>query len=124
MVNISELRPLAKGLDLTVKVLDAKVVLDKKGKDGASSKISECIVGDASGTVVFKARNDQAEKAQPGTYLKLSGAKVDMYRGSMRLEIDATGSVEVEEGASFQPNTDNNVSLIEFELVSVQAPDA
>lgn len=44
-----------------IQVVDAKVVLDRKGKDGASSKISECIVGDATGTIVFKARNEQGE---------------------------------------------------------------
>lgn len=43
-----------------------------------------------------------ADKAQPGAYITLKNAKVDMYRGSMRLEVDASGAVEEAEG-DFQP---------------------
>jgi hypothetical protein len=35
-----------------------------------------------------------AELVKPGAYLTLRNAKVDMYRGSMRLVVDALGKVE------------------------------
>ncbi|KAJ9510673.1 hypothetical protein QJQ45_027517 [Haematococcus lacustris] len=57
------------------------------------------------------------DKAKPGSYLTLTNAKVEMYRGTMRLAVDKWGSLETAEGASFQPKVDNNMSLIEFELV-------
>jgi replication factor A1 len=39
--------------------------------------------------------------AQPGKYITLRNAKIDMYRGSMRLAVDQWGKVEALEDASF-----------------------
>jgi len=43
------------------------------------------------------------EKAQPGTYITLQNAKVDMYRGSMRLIVDKSGQVEDAPEEKFSP---------------------
>lgn len=43
----------------TRQVLDAKEVVNKKRPDGSAVKIAECNVGDASGTIMFTARNKQ-----------------------------------------------------------------
>lgn len=40
-------------------VLDSKEVVNKKRPDGSAVKIAECNVGDASGTIMFTARNKQ-----------------------------------------------------------------
>lgn len=41
--------------------------------------------------------------AQEGNYITLRNAKIDMYRGSMRLAVDQWGKVEALEGSSFKP---------------------
>lgn len=51
----------------------------------------------------------------------LRNAKIDMFKGSMRLAVDKWGRVEVTEPASFTVKEDNNLSLIEYELVNVVA---
>lgn len=38
----------------------------------------------------------------------------------MRLAVDKWGRVEVTESASFSVKEDNNISLIEFELITVE----
>ncbi|KAL0795379.1 hypothetical protein Bca101_066756 [Brassica carinata] len=81
-------------------------------------RISECIVGDETGVVVFTARNDQVDLMKEGTTVTLRNAKVDMYKGSMRLAVDKWGCVEVTEPATFKVKEDTNMSLIEYELVS------
>ena len=54
--------------------------------------------------------------------MTLGNAKIDMYKGSMRLAVDRWGRVEVsEEAADITVKEDNNLSLIEYELVSVEA---
>lgn len=53
--KVFELRPLDSGLTLTVKVVDAKMVAPK----GRQARISECLVGDETGMIIFVARNDQ-----------------------------------------------------------------
>ena len=57
-----------------------------------------------------------------GKIVTLRNAKIDMYKGSMRLAVDRWGRVEVaEEAADITVKEDNNLSLIEYELVSVEA---
>eukprot|EP00955_Chlamydomonas_euryale_P092343 364699-Chlamydomonas_euryale.AAC.11 len=77
ITSVDKLRPNAKGMSLIVKlcppapeyhsdlcvtycgqVVDAKVVVDRKGPKGGS-KIAECIVGDVTGAIVLQARDDQ-----------------------------------------------------------------
>lgn len=57
--------------------------------------------------------------AKEGATVILRNAKIDMFKGSMRLAVDKWGRVEVTEPASFSVKEDNNLSLIEYELVNV-----
>lgn len=54
-----------------------------------------------------------------GTTVIVRNAKIDMFKGSMRLAVDKWGRVEVTEPAEFSVKEDSNLSLIEFELVNV-----
>lgn len=77
--------------------------------------VAECLVADSTGVIVLVARNKQggftlyrlspvaqliyplfqraADTAQKGSIITLKGAKVEMFRGSMRLVVDG-GQVE------------------------------
>ncbi|PNX76464.1 OB-fold nucleic acid binding domain-containing protein [Trifolium pratense] len=55
----------------------------------------------------------------PGATIILRNAKIDMFKGSMRLAVDKWGRIEVTEPANFEVREDNNLSLIEYELVNV-----
>ena len=65
-VLVDSLRPGLANLNLVLKVVEAKEVLNKKHPDGSSTTIVECVVGDASGTIILTARNRQAETCKPG----------------------------------------------------------
>eukprot|EP00850_Spirogloea_muscicola_P009554 SM000054S18040 [mRNA] locus=s54:13199:13816:- [translate_table: standard] len=86
-------------------------------------RIAECVVGDATGAVVFTARNDQVDVAKEGATLALRNAKVDTYKGAMRLAVDNRwGRVEAASPSAQlagEPRLDNNLSLLEYELVYV-----
>lgn len=107
-------------------MIDAKTVVDRpKGPKGGGSKIAECIVGDQTASIVYTAKDDQGawgmwililmqiknsvayfavELAQPGAYLSLQNANIEVHRGSMRLVLDkASGTAEAVEGQSFKP---------------------
>lgn len=56
---------------------------------------------------------------KPDTTIILRNAKIDMFKGSMRLAVDKWGRVEVTEPATFTAKEDNNLSLVEYELVNV-----
>ena len=53
------------------------------------------------------------------TTVILRNAKIDMFKGSMRLAVDKWGRIEVTEPANFVVKENNNLSLIEYELVNV-----
>jgi replication factor A1 len=56
---------------------------------------------------------------KPEATVILRNAKIDMFKGSMRLAVDKWGRIEVTEPANFIVKEDNNLSLVEYELVNV-----
>lgn len=122
-VKIADLKPATKGHNVVVKVLDAKPVGGGGiGRGGASMRMSECLVGDETGVIIFTSRNDQVDVTQPGKYLTLRNARIDMFKGSMRLAVDQWGKIEEAQDNKFTPKEENNLSMIEFEMVPV--PDS
>jgi replication factor A1 len=120
IVSVESLRPGTTGLNVVVKVLDAKEVMNKKRPDGSSVRIVECTVGDASGVILFSAKNkQQVETMKVGKMVRVQNGKIDMIRGTMRLTVDQWGLLKEEtEGDSVEPDGDNNLSLVEYELVA------
>ncbi|PON39012.1 Nucleic acid-binding, OB-fold containing protein [Parasponia andersonii] len=120
--KVDQLKPGTGGHTLVVKVLSSNTVL-QKGRSVSQhlrqTRIAECLVGDETGTILFTARNDQVDLMKPGTTIILRNAKIDMFKGSMRLAVDKWGRVEVTEPAQFIVKEDNNLSLVEYELVNV-----
>ncbi|CAL9771079.1 unnamed protein product [Musa acuminata subsp. burmannicoides] len=120
--KVDQLSPGTNGHTLTVKVVDCKMVMQKNrpaGPQVRQMRIAECLVGDETGMIVFTARNEQVDLMKPGTTLILRNAKIDMFKGSMRLAVDKWGRVEATDPADFTVKEDNNLSLVEYELVNV-----
>ncbi|AEE28604.1 putative nucleic acid-binding protein [Arabidopsis thaliana] len=124
--KVNELRPGTNGHSLNVKVVNTKMVMQRgggrpMGPQSRQMRIAECLVGDETGIIIFTARNDQVDMMKEGSVVTLRNAKIDMYKGSMRLAVDRWGRVEVaEEPTDITVKDDNNLSLIEYELVSVE----
>ncbi|RWW44349.1 hypothetical protein BHE74_00049892 [Ensete ventricosum] len=112
--KVDRLKPGTTGHTLTAKVLTSKTVLYKGTADPRPIRISECLLGDETGTIVFTARNEQVDLMKPGTTVILRNSKIDMFKGSLRLAVDKWGRVEVTEPASFTVKEDNNLSLVEY----------
>ncbi|GJN35710.1 hypothetical protein PR202_gb24512 [Eleusine coracana subsp. coracana] len=112
---------------LTVKVVSSAPVAARGRVGGGPSiavgsrpnRIAECLVGDETGAILFTARNEQVDLLKPGATAILRNAKIDMFKGSMRLAVDKWGRIEVTEPATFTVKEDNNMSLVEYELVNV-----
>ncbi|MED6222462.1 hypothetical protein PIB30_064700 [Stylosanthes scabra] len=121
--KVDQLKPGTNGHTLVAKVLSSTTVLNK-GRPSSSQNlrptlIAECLIGDETGTILFTARNEQVELMKPDTTVILRNAKIDMFKGSMRLAVDKWGRIEVTEPAKFVVKEDNNLSLVEYELVNV-----
>ncbi|KAI9197951.1 hypothetical protein LWI28_007276 [Acer negundo] len=126
--KVDQLRPGTNGHNLIVKVLKSDTVLPKTRPTTAtataspnlrSTRIAECLIGDDTATVLFTARNDQVDLMKPDTTVIIRNAKIDMFRGNMRLAVDKWGRIEVTEPADFVVKEGNDMSLIEYELVKL-----
>ncbi|KAM1041707.1 hypothetical protein ACFX13_031602 [Malus domestica] len=121
--KVELLKPETGGHTLVAKVLSSNPVL-QKGRSVSQhlrqTRISECLIGDETGTILFTARNDQVDLMKPGATVIVRNARIDMFKGSMRLAVDKWGRIEVTEPANFVVKEDNNLSLVEYELVNVQ----
>uniref|UniRef100_A0A0A8XQH4 Single-stranded DNA binding protein Ssb-like OB fold domain-containing protein n=1 Tax=Arundo donax TaxID=35708 RepID=A0A0A8XQH4_ARUDO len=126
-VKVDQLKPGTAGHTLVAKVLNSKTVL-QKGRPGPAAaagpaarptRIAEGLIGDETGCILFTARNEQVDLLKPDNTVIIRNAKIDMFKGSMRLAVDKWGRIEVTEPASFTVKEDNNLSLVEYELVNV-----
>eukprot|EP00271_Cylindrocystis_brebissonii_P004818 TRINITY_DN16731_c0_g2_i1.p1 TRINITY_DN16731_c0_g2~~TRINITY_DN16731_c0_g2_i1.p1 ORF type:complete len:136 (+),score=29.23 TRINITY_DN16731_c0_g2_i1:176-583(+) len=121
--KVDQLRPGTFGHTLTVKVVHSKIVMQRARADQSKVRqvtIAECIVGDETGVIVFTARDAQYDMMKAGSIVHLRNAKIDMFKGSMRLCVDKWGRVEpAEDVKDLTPNETNNLSLVEYELVNV-----
>ncbi|KAJ8775304.1 hypothetical protein K2173_020308 [Erythroxylum novogranatense] len=114
-------KPVFIKVDQLVRVVNSKMVLQKERPDKLRTrpvKIAECLTGDETGVILFTARNEQVDCMKPDTTVILRNAKIDMYKGSMRLAVDKWGRIEVKEPANFTLKEYNNLSLLEYELVN------
>ncbi|KAL4348565.1 hypothetical protein GQ457_17G005520 [Hibiscus cannabinus] len=128
-VKVEDLKPGTTGHTLIVKVVDATPVKTSSrpnmsrallSRPAPPPRIAECVVGDETGTIIFTARNEQVDLMRKGATVILRNAKIVMFKGTtMRLAVDKWGRIEVTEPAKFEVKEDNNLSLVEYELVTV-----
>ncbi|XP_050210520.1 uncharacterized protein At4g28440 [Mercurialis annua] len=127
-IKVDQLKPGTNGHTLIAKVLTSTTVLEKARPTASSNRlrntqIAECLIGDETGAVLFTARNEQVDLMKPDTTVIIRNAKIDMFKGSMRMAVDKWGRIEVTEPANFDVKEDNNLSLVEYELVTVAAEE-
>ncbi|WKA10898.1 hypothetical protein VitviT2T_028445 [Vitis vinifera] len=118
--KVDQLKPGTGGHTLTVKVVSSKTVLQNGRlvlQHLRHTRIAECLVGDETRAIIFTARNDQVDMIKLGATVILHKAKIDMFKGSMRLAVDKWGRVEVTKDANFVVKEQNNLLLVEYELV-------
>ncbi|KAH0719298.1 hypothetical protein KY285_015329 [Solanum tuberosum] len=61
---------------------------------------------------------DTVDLMEPGSILLLYGAKIQMYRGSMRVAVEHRAQIIIAEPVEFVVKEDCNMSLIKYELVN------
>lgn len=84
-------------------------------------RIAEVVCGDATGAVVMSLRGPQIDLAVPGAAVVVRNARVDMFRGFMRLRVDKWGKLAAHpDGVASTPaaptevRLENNVSMAQY----------
>jgi len=115
-MQISELRPNAKKVDLVFKVLSKGEVRDVVAKmSGQQLKVCEATIGDASGTVLLSLWNEDIERIEVGKSYALANGYVTTFRNSIRLNVGKYGQLAEAEEEVAEVNEGNNLSEKEFE---------
>ena len=62
-----------------------------------------------------------ADELKAGETIKVAGGKIEMFKGTMRLAVDKAGGIQpAAEKLAGAPNTANNVSNVQFDLVELK----
>jgi len=117
-IKVKDLEPGTRGHNILVKVGDVKTVLERKRPDQSTLSIAEATVGDATSSILLTARNEQILHVKKGATLVLRNAKIEMFKGHMRLAVDKWGKLEPSPTPlSEDISTTENLSETEYELV-------
>jgi replication factor A1 len=116
-VKVSELTPGSKAINVTVKVVSKGEARNiTSGRDFASHRIVDALVGDETGSIFLNLWDDNIEKVNEEDTINIKNGYVNLFRGNMRLNVGRYGSFEVEEDSQIKEvNTENNLSDKRYE---------
>ncbi|RIA94499.1 hypothetical protein C1645_817993 [Glomus cerebriforme] len=122
-IPVVELKPDQHQVNLKVKVI-AQIIIGEVDDYSTWSKIkvAEILIGDSTGCIIMKAMNDQINLLKANTIVSIHNARVEMYRGFMRIVVDQNTSAEIIPIEDSNENINNvnlerNLSLIEYQYV-------
>jgi len=119
--KVQRLEPEMSGFNLEVNLVSLEKVFDENLSDGSRYARGLGIIADTSAAIVFVAKNEQVDLT-PGQSYQIRNAKITMFKGWMRLEVDEWGKIELLKN-EVQPKTNKNVSKTEYELVDDHKKD-
>lgn len=116
-VKVGELTPNSKAVNVTAKVVSKGEVRSiTSGRDYSPHRVVDALVGDETGCIYLNLWDDNIDKVKEGETLNIKNGYVNLFRGSMRLNIGRYGSFEtVTESPIKEANTQNNLSSKQYE---------
>jgi len=116
-MKIGELTPSSRQVNIIVKAVSKSEVRNiTSGRDYSIHRVADALVGDETGCVYLTLWDDNIDKINEGDTISIKNGYVNLFRGSMRLNIGRYGSFElVEESPISEVNTENNLSSKQYE---------
>lgn len=110
----------SRGVNTIVKVISMTEPREVTSRaDRSTHRVCEALVGDETGSVYLTLWDEAIEGVSEEQVLKITNGYVNLFRGSMRLNLGRYGSYEVLDEAPFKEvNLDNNLSSRQFERSS------
>ncbi|RGB24349.1 hypothetical protein C1646_505158 [Rhizophagus diaphanus] len=122
-IPVADLKPDQHQVNLKVKVI-AQIIIGEVDDypTWTKIKVAEILIGDSTGCIIMKAMNDQINLLQPNNTVNIHNARVEMYRGFMRIVVDQNTSAEItiednNENSFNNINLEKNLSLVEYQYV-------
>ncbi len=116
LLKIEKLTTNSREVNTIVKVISKSEVRNVTGRDYSVRKVADALVGDETGCVYMTVWDDNIDKINEGSSLRITNGYVNLFRGNMRLNIGRYGSFELlEESPITEVNTENNLSNKRYE---------
>jgi replication factor A1 len=117
MIKVGDLNSYSRKVYTVVKVMSKTEVREVTSrKDMSTHRVAEALVADDTGSVYLTLWDDVLDEIEEGQILNIKDAYVNLFRGSMRLNLGRYGTYDVLEEAPFEDvNLDNNLSSKVFE---------
>jgi replication factor A1 len=117
MIKVGDLNSYSRKVYTVVKVMSKTEVREVTSrKDMSTHRVAEALVADDTGSVYLTLWDDVLDEVEEGQILNIKDAYVNLFRGSMRLNLGRYGTYDVLEEAPFEDvNLDNNLSSKVFE---------
>jgi len=116
-VKVGTLNSYSRKVYATVKVISKTEEREVTSRsDMSTHRVAEALVGDEPGTIYMTLWDNVLDEIQDDMVLEVKDAYVNLFKGSMRLNLGRYGSYEVIDEAPFDDvNLENNLSSKVFE---------
>lgn len=117
LIKVGELNSYSRKVNTIVKVVSMTETREVSSRmDQTTHRVADALVGDDTGSIYLTLWDDAIDQIKEGQILQIKNAYVNLFRGSMRLNLGRYGTYEVAESAPFvEVNLDNNLSSKQFE---------
>jgi replication factor A1 len=117
LVKIGDLTTYSRGVNTIAKVISKTEVREVTSRsDGSSHRVCEALIADDTGSVYMSLWDDNVDNVVEDQILQVSNGYINLFRGSMRLNIGRYGSYEeIEEAPFADVNLDNNLSSKQYD---------
>lgn len=110
--KINDLKPFQKHVNVIFKVL-RKLRTRKIQKN--NTFVSECLIGDDTGTMLLTVWNEDIGMLEVGEYFTLYGGYVNIHREKLKLNKTKYGEIEPCLNQDYEINTENNLSSKKYD---------
>jgi len=116
LVKVKDLTTDSKAVNTIVKVVSKGEVRSVTGRDYNIRRVADALVGDDTGCLYLTLWESKIDEVTEGTTLRIVNGYINLFQGSMRLNVGKYGSFEtLEEAPISEVNTENNLSDKRYE---------
>ncbi len=93
LMKISELRDGMRRIDIEGIISEIPEPRNVTLRTGQEARVADCILQDASGTVTLSLWNEDIDKVQVGSKIKIENGYTNSYRGEVKLNVGRYGQL-------------------------------
>ena len=111
-IKVGDLTQYSRSVNTVVKVISKTEPREVTSRtDGSAHRVCEALVADETGSVYMTLWDEKIDEIEDGSFIAVTNGYINLFRGSMRLNLGRYGSYEVLDEAPFEDvNLDNNLS--------------